>query len=136
MIINVQPFFDETEDTTALDPHSQEIEAALFVFSDESYTTGKIVIERSSYGVYIHINNRCLAMVDLYHFGPEHKESIEPAEPSDFPRIIFYTGNEADDPVGTIAWHSAHTEIHIDRSDIRQQHDRSSHTYIIDEQAG
>ena len=79
---------------------------------NEQEAKGEIKIERAPYGVYISINGKCLAMVDLFYFSDEWKAADRDAvgkldvldHGSDFPQLVIYSGNDNDDPLATVRW--------------------------------
>ena len=101
--IDLSILFKQNRDTVKRDSDTQQINAALLVF-DQPESLGTIIIERVSSGIYIHINGRCLALIDLYACGHEYQANVQPEEPRDYPQIIFYTGNDGDDPLGHVRW--------------------------------
>jgi hypothetical protein len=92
---------------------------------NEPEARGEIKIERSPYGIYIHVNGKRIAMVDLFYFSPRWKSQAaadeEPHEiedrlkqGSDLPQIVLYIGDEHNDPIAHVRWKDGKVMIESD----------------------
>jgi len=99
-------------------------ERSVHVFHEQE-AEGVIMFERSAYGLYVYINGKCLAQIDLFYFSPDWKERTpddeEPHETedrlrqgSDFPQIVIYSGDIKDDVFAHVRWKGIQVVIESD----------------------
>jgi hypothetical protein len=77
-------------------------------------------VEPSEYGIYIIVNGKCLAQVDLYYYSKAWKEreigdeDFLPNPGEDFPQIVIYTGDDSDDVAAHARWRDGQVSIESD----------------------
>jgi hypothetical protein len=114
-------------DTVIHDPNGK-IGCVLMTF-DGPEGEGKIVIERGSYGAYIHINGKCLALADLFYFSRACKEIEDDPGLRDFSQMVLYSSREGDDPLGYVHWWEDKAEILVEH-DLMEYNEDPSYGFV------
>jgi len=130
----LQELFKLKQDQTVMGP-THNILGTVLNF-DGLEGKGQIVVERGSYGAYIWVNGKCLALVDLFTFSPEYKKACDPGDDRDYPQIVFYQPEE-DESLGHVRWLPDRTEIFVEWNPLEQVTDAigTTLTYTLDEEA-
>lgn len=76
---------------------------------------GVVEIEEGSYGPYIWVNGKCLALVDLFYLSEaERGESERELHPA----LVLYEPDTHEDAFGGIHWFHDEIKVYIERRDL------------------
>ena len=74
---------------------------------------GVVEIEEGSYGAYIWVNGKCLALVDLFYLSDAGQDIKEP-----HPALVFYEPDTHEDALGGVHWFHDEIEVYVERRDL------------------